>query len=114
MRYTEFSSTLVEAIDQNKPVTKADVEATLRKNGYEQFKINGNKINVLVQIPDGAKKNEFRSDVLNEIIEVLKKAYANDGVEYSSDPGISSLGGIIFANSPVQVVVKDSGKQVQV
>ena len=111
MRYTEFSSTLVEAIDQNKPVTKADVEATLRKNGYEQFKINGNKINVLVQIPDGAKKNEFRSDVLNEIIEVLKKAYANDGVEYSSDPGISSLGGIIFANSPVQVVVKDSGKQ---
>jgi hypothetical protein len=111
MRYIEFTRTLVEAVDQLKTVTKHDVEQTLRKAGYEQFKINGNKINVLVQIPDGAKKAEFRNDILQEVLAVLKKAYPHDGVEYSSDPGISSLGGIIFGNSPVQVVVKDSGKQ---
>jgi hypothetical protein len=111
MRYTEFTRTLVEAVDQIKTVTKHDVEQTLRKAGYEQFKINGNKINVLVQIPDGAKKAEFRNDILQEVLAVLKKAYPHDGVEFSSDPGISSLGGVIFGNSPVQVVVKDSGKQ---
>ena len=111
MRYTEFTRTLVEAVDQLKTVTKHDVEQTLRKAGYEDFKINGNKINVLVQIPDGAKKAEFRNDILREVLAVLKKAYPQDGVEYSRDPGISSLGGVIFANSSVQVVVKDSGKQ---
>jgi hypothetical protein len=111
MRYTEFTRTLVEAVDQLKTVTKHDVEQTLRKAGYEDFKINGNKINILVQIPDGAKKAEFRNDILQEVLAVLKKAYPQDGVEYSRDPGISSLGGVIFANSSVQVVVKDSGKQ---
>ena len=111
MRYTEFTRTLVEADDQLKTVTKHDVEQTLRKAGYEDFKINGNKINVLVQIPDGEKKANFRSKILWEIIAVLKKAYPHDGVEFSNDPGISSLGGVIFGNSSVQVVVKDSGKQ---
>jgi len=111
MRYTEFTRTLVEADDQLKTVTKHDVEQTLRKAGYEDFKINGNKINVLVQIPDGAKKAEFRDDILQEVLAVLKKAYPHDGVEYSMDKGISSLGGIIFANGPVKVVIKDSGGQ---
>jgi hypothetical protein len=111
MRYTEFAKVLAEAVDQIKVVTKHDVEQTLRKAGYEQFKINGNKINVLVQIPDGEKKANFRRQILWEIIAVLKKAYPHDGVDFSNDPGISSLGGVIFANSPVQVVVKDSGKQ---
>ena len=111
MRYTEFTRTLVEADDQLKTVTKHDVEQTLRKAGYEDFKINGNKINVLVQIPDGEKKANFRSKILWEIIAILKKAYPHDGVEFANDPGISSLGGVIFGNSSVQVVVKDSGKQ---
>jgi hypothetical protein len=111
MRYTEFTRTLVEADDQLKTVTKHDVEQTLRRAGYEDFKINGNKINVLVQIPDGAKKAEFRDDILQEVLAVLKKAYPRDGVEYSMDKGISSLGGIIFANGPVKVVIKDSGGQ---
>ena len=111
MRYTEFARYLAEAVDQIKTVTKADVEAVLRKAGYEQFKINGNKINVLVQIPDGAKKNEFRADILKEVLVVLKKNFPDNSPEFSNDPGISSLGGVVFANSPVQVVVKDSGKQ---
>ena len=111
MRYTEFTRTLVEADDQLKTVTKHDVEQTLRKAGYEDIKPKGNKLNILVQIPDGAKKAEFRSDILQEVLAILKKAYPHDGVEYTSDTRVSSLGGIIFANGPVQVVIKDSGGQ---
>jgi len=72
MRYTEFTRTLVEAVDQIKTVTKHDVEQTLRKAGYEDFKVNGNKINVLVQIPSGQQENEFRVSMLEEILTILK------------------------------------------
>jgi hypothetical protein len=120
MRYTEFTRTLVESAAQPKPgkvdvipqpVTKAQVEQVLRANGYEDFKINGNKINVLVQIPAGQKKNEFRTAILNEIIAILKQQMPEADPEYSADPGISSLGGVVFSASPVTVVVKDTGKQ---
>jgi hypothetical protein len=110
MRYTEFTRTLVEADDQIKTVTKHDVEQTLRKAGYEDFKVNGNKINVLVQIPSGQQESEFRVAMLNEILAELKKIYKNQ-VQFSNDPGLSSLGGIVFGSSPVTVVVKDIGKQ---
>ena len=110
MRYTEFTRTLVEAVDQLKTVTKHDVEQTLRKAGYEDFKINGNKINVLVQIPSGQQESDFRVAMLDEILIELKKVYRNQ-VQFSNDPGLSSLGGVVFGNSPVTVVVKDIGKQ---
>jgi len=110
MRYTEFTRTLVEADDQLKTVTKHDVEQTLRKAGYEDFKINGNKINVLVQIPTGQQESEFRIAMLDEILSQLKKMYRTQ-VQFSNDPGLSSLGGIVFDNSPVSIVVKDIGKQ---
>ena len=105
MKLFEFSTTLVES------VTKQDVESVLRAGGYEDFKMNGNKINVLVQIPDGQKKNEFRSAVLKEILAMLQHELADHNPQYSSDPGISSLGGVVFGDSPVTVVVKDTGKQ---
>ena len=120
MRYNEFARTLVERAAQPIPgkvdtqpqsVTKAQVEQILRKNGYEDLKPNGNKINVLVQIPAGQKKNEFRSAILNEILAILQKQLPAGDAEYSADPGISSLGGVVFSNSPVTVVVKDTGKQ---
>ena len=85
MRYTEFTRTLVEADDQNKTVTKHDVEQTLRKAGYEDFKVNGNKINVLVQIPSGQQENEFRVSMLEEILTVLKKIYGNDIIDIFYD-----------------------------
>jgi len=110
MRYTEFTRTLVEADDQIKTVTKHDVEQTLRKAGYEDFKVNGNKINVLVQIPSGQQENEFRVSMLEEILTVLKKIYGNQ-VSFSNDPGLSSLGGVVFDDGPVSIVVKDIGKQ---
>lgn len=99
----------VDVIPQ--PITKAQVEQVLRANGYEDFKINGNKINVLVQIPAGQKKNEFRTAILNEILAILRQQLPDADPEYSADPGISSLGGVVFSASPVQVVVKDTGKQ---
>jgi hypothetical protein len=105
MKLFEFSTTLVES------VTKQDVESVLRAGGYEDFKMNGNKINVLVQIPDGQKKNEFRSAVLKEILAMLQHELGEHNPQYSSDPGISSLGGVVFGDSPVTVVVKDTGKQ---
>jgi hypothetical protein len=120
MRYNEFAITLAERaaqpiagkVDiQPQPVTKGQVEQVLRKNGYEDFKVNGNKINVLVQIPSGQKKNEFRTAILNEILAILKQQLPEADPEFSADPGISSLGGVVFSASPVIVVVKDTGKQ---
>lgn len=120
MRHYEFTNILVERaaqpiagkVDvQPQPITKQRVEQILRANGYEDFKINGNKINVLVQIPAGQKKNEFRTAILKEILAVLKQQLPEGDPEYSSDTGLSSLGGIVFSASPVSVVVKDTGKQ---
>lgn len=112
MRYTEFASILAEAVAQAPAqiVNKSQVEQTLRKYGYEDLKSNGNKINVIVQIPDGAKKDEFRVKILNELLGIMKREFPNSA-DYSSDPGLSSKGGIIFDASPVSIVVKDAGKQ---
>lgn len=105
MNLFELTRPLVENL------TKTDVEDVLRKNGYEHFKINGNKINVLVQIPDGEKKNVFRIKILQEILNILKTKIPEHNPQYSDDPGLSSLGGVIFPDSPVVIVVKDTGKQ---
>lgn len=104
-------ATSPEAEENDKPVTKQEVQQELKKAGYEDFKINGNKINVLVQIPAGRKKNEFRSAILDEILNVLQSSIPQYDPKYVNDPGLSSLGGIVFDNSPVTVVVKDTGKQ---
>ncbi len=91
--------------------TKPDVEAALSKAGYTNFRYNGNKMQVLVQIPDGAKKDQFRSDNLNEILRVLQKQLPESKPQYSNDASLGSLGGIVFANSPLKIQVKDAGKQ---
>lgn len=106
MKFREFSRPLVEST-----ITKPDVESILRKNGYENLKVTGNKIHVLVQIPDGEKKTEFRKSILNQILGSFKREMPKSHAQYSADPGISSIGGVVFPDSPVQVVVKDSGKQ---
>jgi len=120
MRYIEFAKVLVEAkapkvinTPEPLPVTKADVEKILRANGYEDFKINGNNLAVVTQIPDGAKKGDFRSSILQDVLSVLQNNLPDAGPEYSrSTRSNSSIGGIIFADgSPVEVIIKDSGKQ---
>ena len=74
MRYTEFAKGLAEAkapkvvnAPEAGPVTKAEVEQVLRKAGYEDFKINGNDLAVVTQIPDGAAKVKFRESLLQNI-----------------------------------------------
>lgn len=105
MRYHQFSRFLAES------VTKPEVEKALRDAGYEELKVNGNKINVLVQIPDGAKKNDFRKQVLDDVLVNLKRLIPDTDPTFDPDPGLSSLGGITFIHSPVSVVIKDVGKQ---
>lgn len=104
----ENNSQLTE--DGNSP-SKNEIESVLRKNGYENFKIAGNKLQVLVQIPDGAKKNQYRITTLNEILNILKKSFPKAGAVFSDDASLSSIGGVVFSQSPIKVLVKDSGKQ---
>ena len=88
---------------------KAEIEKVLKTNGFENLKVSGNKIAVLVQIPEGAKKNQFRIQMIQSILGMLQQQNLN--AEYSSDTALSSLGGIVFSDSPVKIVVKDTGVQ---
>jgi hypothetical protein len=97
--------------EENKQVSKNDIESVLRKNGFENFKVSGNKLQVLVQIPDGSKKEVFRKATLQNILQILKKSFPKSGVQYSNDATLSSIGGVVFSDSPVKVLVKDLGKQ---
>lgn len=101
MRLFEFAN------DSVKQITKPEVESILRKAGYENLKWDGNKLRVLVQIPDGAKKNQFRADTLKEVLNIFSPL----GGQFSDDAGLGSLGGVVFPNSPISIMVKDLGKQ---
>lgn len=105
MRYNEFAKILVEN------VTKPELEEIFRQNGFTEFKYNGNKLQVLVQIPDGEKKDDFRSAILQDLLGILQKEIPDENPEFSDDATLSSLGGIVFATSPLKVLVKDKGKQ---
>lgn len=105
MRYNEFSRILVE------DASKSNLESILRKNGFTNFKYNGSKLQVLVQIPDGQRKEQFRTAVLQEILGIMEKELPDDGPQYSDDATLSSIGGIIFSTSPIKILVKDEGKQ---
>lgn len=116
MRYREIKIISENQVDKTpgvppSPITKQQVEQVLRKEGYENFKIRGNKIEVLVQIPAGEKKNEFRKKILQQVLDILQKKLPQGDPEFSGDTGISSLGGVVFTASPITVAVKDSGKQ---
>lgn len=92
----------------------SSIGAALEKLGFEQdsIKIKGNTIVVLTQIPDSEKKNEYRKSVLDSIAADLGKFIANVEVEVRNDlPGLSSIGYIAIDNTPVKIIVKDSGIQ---
>jgi len=92
-------------------LSKPDIEAVLKKAGYKDLKVSGNKIGVLVQIPDGAKKELFRSEVLGSILVLMQKNFPNSSPTLSTDARLSSIGGIEFADNPVKILVKDTGNQ---
>ena len=56
-------------------LSKPDIEAVLKKAGYRDLKMSGMKIAVLVQIPDGEKKELFRAQVLKEILGLMKQNF---------------------------------------
>ena len=92
-------------------LSKPDIEAVLNRAGYTDLKVSGNKIGVLVQIPDGEKKDQFRSAILQEILGLMKKSFPKSQPSLSTDPRLSSIGGVEFADNPVKILVKDSGIQ---
>ena len=92
-------------------LSKPDIESVLKKAGYGDLKVSGNKIGVLVQIPDGEKKDQFRSAILQEILGLMKQSFPQSQPSLSMDPRLSSIGGIEFVDSPVKILVKDSGIQ---
>jgi hypothetical protein len=92
-------------------LSKPDIEAVLKKAGYRDLKVSGMKIAVLVQIPDGEKKELFRAQVLKEILALMKQNFPKSKPTLSMDAKLSSIGGIEFADSPVKILVKDTGNQ---
>ena len=92
-------------------VTKLEIESVLKKNGYADLKVNGNAIAVMTQIPDGAKKDAFRKSILDNVLVILQKSFPKSGPTISSDPRLSSIGGIVFSDSAVRILVKDLGIQ---
>lgn len=92
-------------------LSKPDIESVLNRAGYTDLKVSGNKIGVLVQIPDGEKKDQFRSAILREILGLMKQNFPRSRPTLSMDPRLSSIGGIEFGDTPVKILVKDSGIQ---
>ena len=92
-------------------LSKPDIEAVLKKAGYRDLKMSGMKIAVLVQIPDGEKKELFRAQVLKEILGLMKQNFPKSKPILSMDARLSSIGGIEFADNPVKILVKDTGNQ---
>jgi hypothetical protein len=105
MRFFEFD----EKTKQPAEATKPAVKQALTAMGYEDQKDVGNVIRVLAQIPEGKKATEYRKLILQDILARLKQQFPT--VQYLADPRLGSLGGIVFAGSPVAIVVKDVGKQ---
>jgi hypothetical protein len=92
-------------------LSKPDIESVLNREGYTDLKVSGNKIGVLVQIPDGEKKELFRSEVLKQILGLMKQNFPESRPNLSMDARLSSIGGIEFADNPIKILVKDSGGQ---
>lgn len=79
--------------------------------GYNNLKVSGNEIRVLAQIPGTAKKNQFRADMLQDILDKITRERPEIGAYIGNNPNISSLGYVAFKTNPTRIVVKDSGKQ---
>lgn len=104
---------LLDRLDEIAGLTEAvnpELESMIQAAGFDT-KSSGNRMSVLVQIPDGAKKNEYRKTIFRDLLATLLKQ-APDLEPYAGvDAKISSLGFIGFANDPTKIVVKDVGVQ---
>lgn len=92
-------------------INKQIVQQLLTQAGYEKIKVNGNRVHAIVQIPNGQAKTKYRQIVLNNILQVFQKKFPVAKPRIIIIPEISSAGVIVFDGSPVNVSVKDEGKQ---
>jgi hypothetical protein len=86
------------------------IEQIAQQAGFET-RASGNKLSVLAQIPDGAKKNEFRKTIFRDLLATFLKTVPELEPFVGVDAKISSLGFIGFKNDNTKVVVKDLGVQ---
>ena len=86
------------------------IDQAVKAAGF-QTKAGGNLLAALVQIPDGAKKNQFRTNILDDLLAQMKTEFAELKPFVGTDSKISSLGYIGFETDPTKIVVKDVGIQ---
>ena len=120
MRYTEFAKVLAESSPKkqagtNLPDTLIDrdtIIGLLQQGGLHNTKWKtANKLEVLVDIPNGANESEIRNDAMDQALLILKRGAPKAKPEHSMATG-SSLGGIVFGDgSPIQIEFKDAGKK---
>lgn len=91
--------------------TKQDIQDILAQNGYTDLKVSGNKVAVLVQVPDGQTKEAFRLKVLQDLEGIMNAANPELQARYSPYRNISSIGHVEFWESPIKLLVKDKGVQ---
>jgi len=112
MRYHEFTNLLVEKAPVNpqlsQVVDKATIMAILKTAGHE-IKDEGNKITILTEVPKGTTSTKHRNDVMKSALALLQKKFPD--ATYSDDRRYGSLGGLVFPNSPVYVLVKEKKAQ---
>jgi len=92
-------------------INKQIVQQILAQAGYEQIKVNGNRIHAIVQIPAGQAKIKYRQLVLNNILKVFQAKFPKEKPRVIVIPEISSAGVIVFNDTPINISVKDEGKQ---
>jgi len=112
MRYHEFTNLLVEKAPVNpqlsQVVDKATIMAILKTAGHE-IKDEGNKITILTEVPKRTTSTKHRNDVMKSALALLQKKFPD--ATYSDDRRYGSLGGLVFPNSPVYVLVKEKKAQ---
>jgi hypothetical protein len=97
------SAALTEAVNPS-------IESIAQQAGFET-RVSGNKLSVMAQIPDGAKKNEFRKTIFRDLLSTFLQQVPDLEPFVGVDAKISSLGFIGFKNDNTKVVVKDQGVQ---
>jgi len=119
MRYNEFASRLDEAVAQNQAGTNLsdtmidrDTIVGLLKQGG-MHKINwksANKLEILVDVPEGSGVKQFRKDTMDKAIQILKAGAPKANAHWV--PTSSSQGAVAFGDGcPVQIEVKEASKK---
>ena len=94
---------------QPEHISKATIEGILKQSGFNDVSLNGNKIEVLIDIPPNYKKDEYRKSIMQAVLRYLEKRAPQSKPEITMNIK-SSIGGIVFGDgSPCFVLVKDKG-----